>query len=106
MFKQKPVEPGEALRIDIGLSTLNLTLKVATQMLRAPHALNMVIISVKIRRQVTMLWAGHEFGTHGRTDGRKNNLATKCSPNFFKEHNNNIFRNVTDATDECVQITV
>jgi len=41
---------------------VTLTFKVATQMLRVTHCLNMVIISVK------ELWAGHDFAARSCCD--------------------------------------
>jgi len=75
---------------------VTLTLKVETQMLRATWW-SFLWNSFTIRLQITKLWAGHEFGTDGRTggrtdwltDGRTDGQPDDCMlPEIFGEHNN------------------
>ena len=76
----------------------NSTFKVATQMLRVTHCLNMVMISVKncfeIRFQITKLWAGHDFAARSCCDldlqGSDPNVA-RDTPSQYGDHFCEIF---------------
>jgi len=68
---------------------VTLTFKEATQLVRATHGLNMVIISknsFKIRLQITKLWAGHDFDARSCCDldlqGSDPNVARDTSSQY------------------------
>ena len=69
---------------------VTLNFKVGTQMLRATHGLNMVVISVKLFLNPTSnneVMGRTQMGrTDGRTDGRTRRRL-HAPPKFFGEHN-------------------
>jgi hypothetical protein len=95
---------------------VTLTFKVATQMLRATHRLNMVIISVKyfkIRLQIMKLWTGHDFAARSCCDldiqGSDPDVACDTSSQYG-DHFCEIFLNPTsnykvmDRTRFCCKV--